>query len=96
MLNFRFKKLDDEMHFWAGMIIMFFIFFISNFFFSQWVSALIGFAASGISGISKEIYDQRVKGTKFDWRDAKWTIIGGFVLTALFIIADIIYYYSKP
>ena len=96
MLDFRFKKLDDEMHFWAGMLIMFFVFILSNFLFNQSVSAIVGFLSSILSGIGKEIYDQRIKKTRFDWRDVKWTAIGGSVLTILFILADVIYYYSKP
>jgi hypothetical protein len=96
MIRIRFKKLDDEMHFWAGMLIWMFVFILANFAFEQWVSAIAGFLSSILSGIGKEIYDQKIKKTRFDWRDVKWTVIGGSVLTILFILADIIYYYSKP
>lgn len=96
MLSFRFKKLDDEMHFWAGMLISFFVFMIANFWFTQWQSGVIGLLISFIGGVGKEIYDLKIKKTKFDWRDIKWTTIGGSILSILFIIFDIIYYYSKP
>ena len=96
MINIRFKKLDDEMHFWAGILIWFFVFFIANFWFNQSVSSLLGFGGSLISAIGKELYDKHIKKTKFDWRDFKWTLIGALIPTILFVIFDIIYFYSKP
>jgi len=91
-----FKKLDDEMHFWAGMLVFIFSFIVANFWFNQSVSAIICFILSGLVGIGKEIYDLKVKKTKFDWRDVKWTLIGSFIPTFLFVVFDIIYFHSKP
>jgi hypothetical protein len=96
MFNIRFKKLDDEMHFWAGMVIWIFIFILCNFVFQQWVSAIVAFVTAASVGVVKEIYDDRVKETVFDWRDFKWTTIGAAIPAILFIIFDIIYFYSKP
>jgi len=92
----RFKKLDDEMHFWAGMLISFFVFFVANFAFNQSISGLIGFGVACLAAVGKELYDKHIKKTYFDWRDAKWTMIGGSIIPFIFIVADIIYYYSKP
>lgn len=91
-----FKKMDDEMHFWAGMLISFLVFFISNFWFNQSVSGILGFLAAFFSGMAKELYDKYKKKTKFDSRDLKWTIIGGCIIPIMFILFDLIYFYSKP
>lgn len=91
-----FKKLDDEMHFWAGMIVMLLIFIPSTFEFGQWLAALIGFTVASGVGVIKELYDKYIKKTRFDWRDVKWTAIGASVFTVIFIVGDILYYYSKP
>jgi hypothetical protein len=91
-----FKKMDDEMHFWAGILIWFFVFFIANFWFNQSISSSVGFGVAIIAAIGKELYDKHIKKTKFDWRDLKWTVIGASIPAVLFIIFDIIYYYSKP
>jgi hypothetical protein len=91
-----FKKMDDEMHFWAGMLISVFTFIPLNFLFSQWLSAIFAFGFSVVGGLGKEWYDENVKKTSFDERDLKWTIIGGAIVPFIFIIADIIYYYSNP
>jgi ABC-type microcin C transport system permease subunit YejB len=96
MIRIRFKKLDDEMHFWAGMIVWFCVFVLANFAFEQWASSVIGFIAAASIGVVKEIYDDRIKETVFDWRDLKWTVIGAAIPAFLFIIFDIIYYFSKP
>jgi hypothetical protein len=96
MFKIRFKKLDDEMHFWAGMLIWLFIFILANFLFAQWVSSIVAFIAAASTGVVKEIYDDRVKETVFDWRDLKFTVIGASIPAFLFIIFDIIYYFSKP
>jgi len=92
----RFKKLDDEMHFWAGILIWFVIFFLANFLFNQSVSSAMGFGVAGLAAIGKELYDKHIKKTYFDWRDVKWTLIGALIPTLIFIVTDIIYYYSKP
>jgi lipoprotein signal peptidase len=91
-----FQKLDDEMHFWAGMLISFVVFFVANFWFNQSVSSIVSYGFIIIGAICKELYDKYIKKTRFDWRDLKWTLIGGFILPFLFIVFDIIYYYSKP
>lgn len=96
MFNIKFKKLDDEMHFWAGMVVSIFTFILLNFLFSQWLSGVIAFGLTLAAGLGKELYDESVKKTKFDERDLKWTMIGGAIVPFIFIIADIIYYYSKP
>lgn len=95
-MNIKFKKLDDEMHFWAGMLISIFTFIPLAQFFSQWVAALDAFAIVVIAGVGKEYYDEHFKNTYFNNRDLKWTLIGGAIVPFIFIIADIIYYYSKP
>lgn len=84
------------MHFWAGMMIMLFIFIPSTFEFKQWVAALVGFLAAGTAAILKELYDEHIKKTRFDWRDVKYTLFGASIFTIIFIVGDIIYYYSKP
>lgn len=91
-----FKKLDDEMHFWAGVLISIFTFIPLTFVFSQWVAALFAFGLTAAAGIGKEWYDENIKKTRFDERDLKWTVIGGSIIPFIFIIADILYYYSKP
>jgi Fe2+ transport system protein B len=96
MFNIKFKKLDDEMHFWTGMLIWIFIFILSNFLVSQWESSLVALITAASTGIVKEVYDEKIKKTKCDWRDFKWTVIGAGIPAILFIIFDIIYYYSKP
>jgi hypothetical protein len=96
MIKIRFKKLDDEMHFWAGMLIWLFIFILANFLFAQWLSSIVAFIAAASTGVVKEVYDDRVKETVFDWRDLKFTVIGAGIPAFLFIIFDIIYYFSKP
>jgi hypothetical protein len=96
MIRIKFKKLDDEMHFWAGMLIWIFTFILANFVSGQWESAIIALLAAASTGIVKEVYDEKIKKTKFDWRDFKWTVIGAGIPAILFIIFDIIYYYSKP
>jgi len=89
-----FKKMDDEMHFWAGVLISLFVFMIANFAFNQSISAIVGFGASIFAAFGKELYDKHIKKTRFDWRDLKWTVIGGAILPILFIILDLIYFYS--
>jgi hypothetical protein len=96
MIKIKFKKLDDEMHFWAGMLIWLFIFILANFLFEQWVSSIVAFIAAASTGVVKEVYDDRVKETVFDWRDLKFTVIGASIPAFLFIVFDIIYYFSKP
>jgi hypothetical protein len=64
--------------------------------FSQWLSAVFAFGIALSAGIGKDWYDENIKKTKFDERDLKWTVIGGAIVPFIFIIADIIYYYSKP
>lgn len=96
MIRIRFKKLDDEMHFWAGMIIWLSVFILANFLFEQWISSIIAFVVAASVGVVKEIYDETIKETVFDWRDLKWTSIGAGIPTILFIVFDIIYFYSKP
>jgi hypothetical protein len=96
MIRIRFKKLDDEMHFWAGLIIWFCVFVLANFVFDQWASSIVAFIAAASTGVVKEVYDDRIKETVFDWRDLKFTVIGAGIPAFLFIIFDIIYYFSKP
>lgn len=95
-MNIKFKKLDDEMHFWAGMIIMLFVFIPSTFQFEQWVAALVGFLSAGTAAILKEFYDKYIKKTRFDWRDVRYTLFGASIFTIIFVVTDIIYYHSKP
>lgn len=90
-----FKKLDDEMHFWAGMLISFITFVPLTFIFCQWLSSVFAFGITAFVGITKEWYDENIKKTKFDERDLKWTIIGGSIIPIIFIIADILYFYSE-
>jgi hypothetical protein len=91
MLQIKFKKLDDELHFWAGMVIWIFIFILANFIVSQWMSSLVAFLASGSSAVVKEYYDLNVKKTRFDWRDIKFTLLGALIPALIFLFADIIY-----
>jgi len=56
----------------------------------------VAFVAAASVGVVKEIYDDGVKETVFDWRDLKYTVIGASIPAVLFIIFDIIYYFSKP
>jgi len=91
-----FKKLDDELHFWAGVLISAFVFIPLTTLFSQWIAALFAFGVTAAAAIGKEWYDENIKKTKFDERDLKWTVIGGSIVPFIFIIADILYYYSKP
>lgn len=90
-MRIRFKKIDDEMHFWAGMLIWIFTFILANFVFNQSASSIVAFLAAASVGVVKEIYDDTIKETVFDWRDLKWTLIGASIPAAIFIIADIIY-----
>ena len=85
-----FKLIDDEMHFWAGVLVNFFAFFLSSIVFTQLTATLIGFAAGIAAAIGKEVYDKKVKKTKFDWRDAKFTILGASLLFTVLIILYII------
>jgi len=96
MINIKFKKLDDEMHFWAGMLIWIFTFILANFAFEQWLSSVVALIVAASTGIVKEVYDEKIKKTEFSWRDLKWTLIGSIIPTILFVIFDIIYFYSKP
>ena len=96
MIRIKFKKLDDEMHFWAGMVIMLFVFIPSTFVFQQWMAALVGFLSAGTAAFLKEEYDKRIKKTRFDWRDVRYTLFGASIFTFIFIVTDIIYYFSKP
>ena len=96
MIRIRFKKLDDEMHFWAGMLIWIFTFILANFAFEQWLSSVVALIVAASTGIVKEVYDEKIKKTRFDWSDFKWTAIGASIPAILFIIFDIIYFYSKP
>lgn len=89
-----FKKLDDELHFWAGAIISTLAFIPLTLIFSQWLAAIFAFGITASAAIGKEWYDQNIKKTMFDERDLKWTVIGGSIVPIIFIIADILYYYS--
>ena len=91
-----FKKVDDEMHFWAGILISIFAFIPLTFILSQWLSAVFAFGIASAAGIGKEWYDEKIKGTEFNASDLKWTVIGGAIVPFVFIVADILYYYSKP
>jgi hypothetical protein len=94
-----FKKLDDEVHFWMGMIISFLAFFLCDFIFSideKVISIIITYIAPILAGLSKEFYDKYVKKTKFDWRDFKFTAIGGVLFPFLLTIIQVVYFYSKP
>ena len=96
MIRIKFKKLDDEMHFWAGMVIWIFTFILASFAFEQWLSSVVALIVAASTGIVKEVYDEKIKKTRFDWSDFKWTVIGASIPAILFIIFDIIYFYSKP
>jgi hypothetical protein len=102
-----FKKLDDEIHFWVGMIISFLTFFVLDNTYlifekligiqiSKAVIILLTFLVPVLAAIGKETYDKKIKKTKFDWRDSKFTIIGGALFPLLLTIIEIVYFYSKP
>lgn len=95
-MNIKFKKLDDEMHFWAGLLISMVAFMGLTFIFPQWLSGLLAYLVVIIAGIGKEYYDEHFKNGRFDKRDLKWTLIGGAIIPFIYIIVDIIYHYSKP
>lgn len=86
----RFKKLDYELHFWAGFIICLFAFIPSALVFSEWVAAVGAFILTTGVAIGKELYDKHVKKTRFDWIDAKWTVIGAAIPASIFIIANVL------
>lgn len=90
-----FKKRDDELHFWAGVLISIFTFILANFLFNQSVSAIVAFGFVILAATGKELYDKYIKLTRYDWRDWIWTLIGGIPIPVVFIIFDIIYYYSE-
>lgn len=90
-----FQKLDDELHFWAGMLISIFTFILANFLFNQSVSSIVAYGFVICGAVGKELYDKHIKKTIFDWRDIKWTLIGGVILPILFIIFDYIYLHSE-
>jgi hypothetical protein len=94
-MRIRFKKLDDEMHFWAGMVISLATFIPLTLVFPQWLSAVIAYLFVIIGAVGKEYYDEHFKNGRFNNRDLKWTLIGGAIVPFIFIIADIIYYFSK-
>lgn len=85
-----FKTIDDEMHFSAGLLANFFAFFLSSIVFTQLTATFIGLVAGIAAAIGKEVYDKKVKKTKFDWRDAKFTILGASLLFTVLIILYII------
>ena len=93
-----FKKLDDELHFWMGLMISFVTFFICDFVFSldKPTSIILSYITPILGGVGKEFYDKRIKKTRFDWRDVKFTVIGGILFPILLTIIEIIYFYSKP
>lgn len=103
-----FKKLDDEIHFWMGLMISFATFFVLDnlddlfllfkikIFIPKSIAILITFLVPLLAGIGKEIYDKKIKKTKFDLRDARFTIIGGSLFPLLLTIIEIVYFYSKP
>ena len=97
-MNIRpFKKLDDELHFWTGIIISFLTFFVCDITGVGRIEAIIAsFVTAILAGIGKELYDKQIKKTRFDWRDAKFTIIGGSLFPLLLTIIELTYHFSKP
>jgi hypothetical protein len=97
-MNIRpFKKLDDELHFWTGMIISFLTFFVCDITgIDKVISIIVSFTVACLAGIGKEYYDKEIKKTRFDWRDIKFTVIGGIIIPLLLTIVEITYYFSKP
>lgn len=96
-MNIRpFKKLDDELHFWTGIIVSFLTFFVCDITGVDKIEAIItSFVTAVLAGIGKELHDKYKKKTRFDWRDAKFTIIGGSLFPLLLTIIEITYYFSK-
>lgn len=90
-----FKKLDDEIHFWMGLMVSFLAFFICDFALSleKSLSIAISFAAPVWGGFAKELYDLRIKKTKFDERDFRFTCLGGLFFPLLLVIIQITYKY---
>jgi hypothetical protein len=94
----KFKKLDYEVHFWVGAIISFVtLFFVAGVFEqSQVLGSVLGIVNTILIAAAKEYYDYKVKKTKFDKKDFWNTVLGGFLVSSLFLIASLTYYLSKP
>lgn len=90
---FRFKKMDHELHFWAGTLIVIFTFIPCTLLFSELLAALFAFLITTGVAIGKELYDKHIKKTRFDWTDAKWTVIGAAIPMLIFVVANILRHY---
>ena len=63
---------DKANHFFYGSFIVFLVFMLTY-------SETISFLVCIVIAILKEIYDHFF-GSKFDWMDIKWTILGGSII----------------
>ena len=68
------KYLDKILHFLAG----FFIATVVVVLFKNFSDPLLfGFIASIVGGVLKEVYDLKIKKSRFDWYDVFATVVGG-------------------
>ena len=63
---------DKANHFFYGSFIVFLVFMLTY-------SETISFLVCIVIAILKEIYDHFF-GSKFDWMDIIWTILGGYII----------------
>ena len=74
------KYLDKILHFLAG----FFIATVAVVVLRKSSDPLLfGFIASIVGGILKEVYDLKVKKSRFDWYDVFATVVGGVAATSV-------------
>ena len=74
------KYLDKILHFLAG----FFIATVVVVLFKNFSDPLLfGLVASIVGGVLKEVYDLKIKKSRFDWYDVFATIVGGVAATSL-------------
>ena len=74
------KHLDKILHFLAGFFIAT---VVAVFFRNSSDPLLFGFIASIVGGILKEVYDLKIKKSRFDWYDVFATIVGGIAATSI-------------
>ena len=68
------KHLDKILHFLAGFTIATVVVVLFR---NSIDSLLFGFIASIVGGILKEVYDLKIKKSRFDWFDVFATVVGG-------------------
>ena len=68
------KHLDKILHFLAGFTIATLVVVLFR---NHIESLLFGFIASIVGGILKEVYDLKIKKSRFDWYDVFATVAGG-------------------